>query len=149
MPRSWRRRPTNCLAGPLSRLGSGCRRLPAQAWRSTGRMATRVAGRSAGCVMLALVLLVMKNAELAGVNQESLSHSLRRCCRCIRLRPGLSRFLLLAGMRLVFIGMTGTRAGSTHGITFAVIVFALCAALLPENLKARGTRPEFFTRRIC
>jgi hypothetical protein len=164
MPRSWHRRATICLARRLSRLGSGCRRLPVRAWRSTGRMATRVAGHSAGCVMLALVLLATKNAELAGVSRESLNHSLRRCCRCIRLRPGLSLFLLLAGMRSVFIGMTGTRAGSIRGITFAAIAFVRCAAPLRKSDRW-GFAPSFsahvrwcerrarvqscFTRRFC
>jgi hypothetical protein len=147
MPRSWRRRSTSCLARRLSRLGSGCRRPPVRAWRSTGRTGIRVVGRSAGCVMLALVLLVMKNGELAGESRESLSYSLRRCCRCIKLRPGLSLFLLLAGMRSVFIGMMGTRVGSTPGITFAVIAFALSVPLLPESLQKRslGLPPDFLS----
>jgi hypothetical protein len=144
MPRSWRRRFTNCLARRLSRLGSGSRRLPGRAWRSTGRMGTRVAGRSAGCVMPALAPLVMKNEGLVGVSQGSVRRSLRLCCRCIRPRLGLSPFLLLAGMRLVSIGMMGTRAGFIRGITFAATAFALCAALLPKNLKKRslGLRPH-------
>jgi hypothetical protein len=123
----------NCLARPLSRLEFGCRRPPVPVWRSTGRMATRVAGRSAGCVMVARVPLVMRSGELPGVNQGSLSHNPRHCCQCIRLQSGLSRFLPLAGTRLVFTGMMGTRAGFIRGTIYVAIAFARCAAVLPKS----------------
>ena len=84
-------------------------------------------GLSAGCVMLALVPLAMKSAELPGVSRVSRSHSRRHCCRCIRRRRGRSLFRPLAATRSASTGMMATRAGSTPGITFAAI--ALCAAV--------------------
>jgi hypothetical protein len=140
MPGSWHRRPSICLGRPLSRLGSGCRRPPAQAWRSIGRMATRAAGHSAGCVMLAPVPPVMKSEERADASRGSLSRGLRRCCRCTRLRRGLNPFPLLAATRLVSFGTMVTKVGSTHGISFAVIAFARSVKLFLKS-DGLGLRP--------